>query len=59
MYSAAMLSKELVAASTVPLVLSILGEGENYDMIAVEMSITQCVNKLTWFKITNLRHHHR
>jgi PadR family transcriptional regulator PadR len=30
MYNTAMLSKELVAASTVPLVLSVLTEGESY-----------------------------
>ena len=30
MYYARMLSKELVAASTVPLVLSVLAQGENY-----------------------------
>lgn len=30
MYSIVMLSKELIAASTVPLVLSILGEGDSY-----------------------------
>jgi len=30
MYNAAMLSRELVAASTVPLVLSVLTEGESY-----------------------------
>ena len=36
MYSAAMLSKELVAASTVPLVLSILGEGENYGYALIQ-----------------------
>ena len=36
MYSAAMLSKELVAASTVPLVLSILGEGESYGYALIQ-----------------------
>ena len=30
MYNSAMLSKELVAASTVPLVLSVLAKGESY-----------------------------
>ena len=36
MYSAAMLSKELVAASTVPLVLSILSEGESYGYALIQ-----------------------
>ncbi len=36
MYSAALLSKELVAASTVPLVLSILGEGEAYGYALIQ-----------------------
>ena len=31
-----MLSKELVAASTVPLILSILGEGENYGYALIQ-----------------------
>jgi PadR family transcriptional regulator, regulatory protein PadR len=36
MYNTAMLSKELVAASTVPLVLAILGEGENYGYALIQ-----------------------
>ncbi len=36
MYSPAMLSKELVAASTVPLILSILGEGESYGYALIQ-----------------------
>ena len=36
MHNAAMLSKELVAASTVPLVLSVLTEGENYGYALIQ-----------------------
>ena len=36
MHSAAMLSKELVAASTVPLVLSVLAQGENYGYALIQ-----------------------
>jgi PadR family transcriptional regulator PadR len=35
-YPFAMLSKELVAASTVPLVLSVLAEGENYGYALIQ-----------------------
>ena len=36
MYNTAMLSKELVAASTVPLVLAILGDGESYGYALIQ-----------------------
>ena len=36
MHNAAMLTKELVAASTVPLVLSVLTEGENYGYALIQ-----------------------
>jgi DNA-binding PadR family transcriptional regulator len=36
MYNSTMLSKELVAASTVPLVLSILAEGESYGYALIQ-----------------------
>lgn len=36
MYSSAMLTKELVAASTVPLVLSVLSEGESYGYALIQ-----------------------
>ena len=36
MHNAAMLSKELIAASTVPLVLSILGAGEAYGYALIQ-----------------------
>ncbi len=36
MHNSAMLTKELVAASTVPLVLSVLTEGENYGYALIQ-----------------------
>ena len=36
MYSSVMLTKELVAASTVPLVLSVLTEGESYGYALIQ-----------------------
>src|ERR1022692_5256405 len=48
MYSAAMLSKELVAASTVPLVLSVLGEGENYGYALIQRVRVLSGGKIEW-----------
>ncbi len=48
MYSVAMLSKELVAASTVPLVLSILGEGENYGYALIQRVRDLSGGRIEW-----------
>lgn len=48
MYSAAMLSKELVAASTVPLVLSVLGEGESYGYALIQRVRALSRGKIEW-----------
>ena len=48
MYSAAMLSKELVAASTVPLVLSVLGEGESYGYALIQRVRELSGGRIEW-----------
>lgn len=48
MHSGAMVSKELVAASTVPLVLSILAEGENYGYQLIQRVREISDGKIEW-----------
>ena len=48
MYNTAMLSKELVAASTVPLVLSILGEGESYGYALIQRVRELSGGRIEW-----------
>ncbi len=48
MYSAAMLSKELVAASTVPLVLSVLSQGENYGYALIQQVRELSGGQIEW-----------
>ena len=48
MYRAAMPSKELVAASTVPLVLSVLTEGENYGYALIQRVKELSGGKIAW-----------
>ena len=43
-----MLSKELVAASTVPLVLSVLSEGENYGYALIQRVRELSGDKIQW-----------
>ena len=43
-----MLSKELVAASTVPLVLSILGEGESYGYALIQRVRELSEKRIEW-----------
>jgi PadR family transcriptional regulator, regulatory protein PadR len=43
-----MLSKELVAASTVPLVLSVLGEGESYGYALIQRVRELSGGKIEW-----------
>jgi len=43
-----MLSKELVAASTVPLVLSVLAEGENYGYALIQRVRELSDDKIAW-----------
>jgi DNA-binding PadR family transcriptional regulator len=43
-----MLSKELVAASTVPLVLSVLGEGESYGYALIQRVRELSSGKIEW-----------
>jgi DNA-binding PadR family transcriptional regulator len=43
-----MLSKELVAASTVPLVLSILAEGENYGYALIQRVRELSAGEIEW-----------
>jgi PadR family transcriptional regulator PadR len=43
-----MLSKELVAASTVPLVLSVLAEGENYGYALIQRVRDLSDGHITW-----------
>lgn len=47
-HSVAMLNKELVAASTVPLVLSVLGEGENYGYALIQRVRELSGGKIEW-----------
>ena len=48
MYHAAMLSKELVAASTVPLVLSVLAQGENYGYALIQRVRELSDGRIEW-----------
>ncbi len=48
MYSAAMLAKELVAASTEPLILSILAKGENYGYALIQEVKQLSGEKIEW-----------
>jgi DNA-binding PadR family transcriptional regulator len=43
-----MLSKELVAASTVPLVLSVLADGESYGYALIQRVRELSNNEITW-----------
>jgi PadR family transcriptional regulator PadR len=47
-HSAAMLSKELVAASTVPLVLSVLTDGETYGYALIQRVRELSAGKIEW-----------
>jgi PadR family transcriptional regulator PadR len=47
-HSAAMLSKELVAASTVPLVLSVLTEGETYGYALIQRVRELSGGRIEW-----------
>ena len=48
MHSAALLSRELIAASTVPLVLSILGEGETYGYALIQRVRELSGGRIEW-----------
>jgi len=48
MYRAHMLSKELVAASTVPLVLSVLAQGENYGYALIQRVRELSDGRIEW-----------
>jgi DNA-binding PadR family transcriptional regulator len=48
MYVARMLSKELVAASTVPLVLSVLAQGENYGYALIQQVRELSGGRIEW-----------
>ena len=48
MHNAAMLSKELVAASTVPLVLSVLTEGQNYGYALIQRVRELSEGRIEW-----------
>jgi PadR family transcriptional regulator, regulatory protein PadR len=48
MHSAIMLTKELVAASTEPLVLSILSEGESYGYALIQEVKRLSADKIEW-----------
>jgi len=48
MHSVAMLSRELVAASTVPLVLSVLTEGENYGYALIQRMRELSAGRIEW-----------
>lgn len=48
MHNTAMLSKELVAASTVPLVLSVLTEGETYGYALIQRVRELSSGKIEW-----------
>jgi PadR family transcriptional regulator PadR len=47
-HNSAMLSKELVAASSVPLVLSVLTEGENYGYALIQRVRELSGGKIEW-----------
>ena len=48
MYNAAMLTKELVAASTEPLILSLLSEGESYGYALIQEVKRLSGDQITW-----------
>jgi len=48
MHNTAMLSKELVAASTVPLVLSVLGKGETYGYALIQSVRELSGGRIEW-----------
>jgi len=48
MYSIAMLAKELVAASTEPLILSLLSEGESYGYALIQEVKQLSKDKIEW-----------
>jgi PadR family transcriptional regulator PadR len=48
MYRAAMLSKELVAASTEPLILSLLSEGESYGYALIQEVKRLSEHQIEW-----------
>ena len=48
MHNAAMLTKELVAASTMPLVLSVLSEGENYGYALIQRVRELSDGRIEW-----------
>ena len=48
MYSGAMVSKELVAASTEPLILFLLAEGESYGYAIIQEVKERSDGKLNW-----------
>lgn len=48
MHNTAMLSKELVAASTVPLVLSVLAQGESYGYALIQRVRDLSGGKIEW-----------
>ena len=48
MYSDAMLAKELVAASTEPLILSLLAEGESYGYALIQEVKRRSENRIEW-----------
>lgn len=48
MYSATMLTKELVAASTEPLILSLLSEGESYGYALIQEVKRRSGDKIEW-----------
>src|SRR6478609_10758900 len=48
MYDATMLTKELVAASTEPLILSILGQGESYGYALIQEVKRLSEDKIEW-----------
>jgi PadR family transcriptional regulator len=48
MYSVAMLAKELVAASTEPLILSLLAQGESYGYALIQEVKRRSGDKIEW-----------
>jgi DNA-binding PadR family transcriptional regulator len=48
MYSAAMLTKELVAASTEPFILSLLSQGESYGYALIQEVKRLSGNRIEW-----------
>ena len=52
-----MLTKELVAASTVPLVLSVLTEGENYGYSLIQRVRELSGGKIEWTEVEDETFH--